>query len=124
MGLLNGDKSPNDIIIEKINNWLSNPPDYYDVATVYDELAVLKRDVVLLRRQIKKAEEEIAQGVEKPRSNEAKIAKIQATRELLDTLASLESRIEFLEMNAKKLEYQKAMFSSSSYALKVRLEIT
>lgn len=124
MGLLNGDKTPDDLIIERINKWLDNPPDFYDVTAVYDTLADLKRQARLLRGDIKRIENEVAQTIDKPRSNEAKLAKIQATEQLEETLTVVEADIEYYEMKAKKLEYARSMFASSTYALKARIEIT
>lgn len=124
MGLLNGDKTPDDIIVERINGWLNNPPDFFDVSAVYDTLADLKRKARTLRGDIKRIENEVAKTVDKPRSNEARIAKVEATEQLEETLTLVEADIEYYEMKAKKLEYMRSMFASSSYALKARLEIT
>lgn len=124
MGLLNGDKSPNDIIVERLNGWLNNPPDFYDVSEVYDKLADLKQRARLTKRQIAKHEAEIDMEEDRPRSNEVKKRKIGATQHLVDGLALLEADIEYYEMKAKKLEYMRSMFASSTYALKARTDIT
>lgn len=124
MGLLNGEKTPNDLIVERLNGWLNNPPDFYDVTAVYDNLANLKKKARLLRGDIKRIENEISKTVDKPRSNEAKLAKLEATEQIEEHLTIIEADIEYYEMKAKKLEYMRSMFASSTYALKARMDIT
>lgn len=124
MSMLNGQKTADDLIVERLNGWLNNPPDFWEVSEVYDNLAEYKRRARLLRRDIARAEDEVALTVDKPRSNDAKKAKLEATAELSDELAKLEADIEYLDTKAKKLEYMRSMFASSTYALKARNDIT
>lgn len=99
----------------KLDFWLENPPDYHDMHTAYTQYGKLRGKITLLKRQIQKTEEVIMEDVEKPRSNEAKKLKINATSEMLDTLSRYEAELAEIESTIKILEFQKTMFNAASY---------
>src|SRR5688572_65546 len=113
-----------DPVMKILREWLTNPPDFWDVNNVYDTLGDLKKRARLLRRRINATEDEIDIEVDKPRSNEVKKRKLEATRAMADELAEVEANIEYGEMQAKKLEFAKTMFQSSGYILKSRTDLT
>lgn len=117
------DRTADDILVERLHTWITESPDYYDVAEVYDRLADLKKQARLLRRDINATETEIDIEVDKPRSTEVKKRKLDATAALVETLAVIEADIEWYEMKAKKYEYMRGMFQSAGYVLKSRAEL-
>lgn len=107
-----------DVVQERINQWLGEIPDYYHVVDSYDTLGKIKEEIILLKRTIAREIENL--DLEKPRSNEAKKRKEEATSHLYDQLAALESQAAALEQRIKKLEYIKSMFSSCTYAARIK----
>jgi hypothetical protein len=121
--MLDGSKTPNELIEDRLNSWLNNPPDYYTVTEVYDRLSELKRRARLYRGDISRIEDEVSIEVDKPRSTEAKKRKLEATAGIVAELVLLEAEIEYYSEQAKKFEYIRGMFASSSFALKTRNDI-
>lgn len=107
----------------KVNDWLDNVPDYYDMTTAYDKLGKLKAQSIRLKREIEKVEEQVAIEADKPRSNETRSKRLQATSLLKDSLADIEAEISIWEMTVKTFEYRKSMFASAAYTTKIRLEV-
>lgn len=102
-------------IKNKLDFWLNNPPDYHDMHDVYTRYGKLRGKITLLKRRIQRTEEIIMEDIEKPRSNEAKKMKINATAQMLDTLAGYESELCELEAEIKILEFQKTMFNAATF---------
>lgn len=107
----------------KVNEWLDNVPDYHDMTECYKHLGVCKSEIILLKREIERAEEQVSIEADKPRSNEARSKRLQATTVLKDKLADCEANVIQWEMHAKSLEYRKSMFASAAYTTKIRLEV-
>jgi len=113
-----GDKAK-DPILEKLDPFLNNVPDYDEVKALYKRQGKLKSDIRLLQRQIAKAIEEIDRIVEKPRSNDAKIMKANAASHLEDKLAELEAALAIVDADVKAMEYFKSMFSAAVFRAKM-----
>jgi len=124
LAFLTDQKTPDQIIHDKLNSWLQNPPDYHTVCTVYDMLGQLRKRARVVKGEIATIERSITAESDKPKSNDVRKKQIVATEELQTELTNLESEIEYYEAQAKKLEYMKAMFSSSTFAMRSKLEIT
>lgn len=78
--------------------WIDNPPDYFESRTRAERLATVKSAIVRLKREIERAEETVIAEQDKPRSNEARIAKNNATSTLRDRLAELQAEESELEV--------------------------
>jgi hypothetical protein len=76
---------------ENVKQWILQLPDYYKTKETFERLAELDAQIILLKREIEKAEDLIVLGDDKPRSNEARKAKILATSDMKDHLAQLEA---------------------------------
>jgi uncharacterized protein (DUF3084 family) len=109
-----------DEIIQKYLQWQKNPPDYHDVCKAFDDLGNVRAQIAIMRREIKKIQEEIDLEIDRPRSNEAKKRKITATSSLEDRLAELEAEEAKAEQRVKKLEYHKAMISNGNWSVKLK----
>jgi hypothetical protein len=107
----------------KVNEWLENVPDYHDMTECYATLGRLKAEIILLKREIERVEEQVSIEADKPRSNETRSKRLQATAILKDKLADCEANISQWEMHAKSLEFHKSMFASAAYTTKIRLEV-
>lgn len=112
MSRLNGTENP---ITSKLEPWLNNIPDYEDMQIMYRSYGKTKAAITRIKRQIQKKEDLVAIDSDKPRSNEAKKAKINATSEMLDTLTELEAELCELEAEIKILEFVKTMFNGATY---------
>lgn len=110
------------IIAQKLNPWLNQPPDYYDTEQAYKELGRLNAAVKRKQREITRAEEQVMEEQTKPRSNEARKAKLHATTTLKDELAVLEQELAIIEADIKLLEFKKSMFSSAIYRTRMMTE--
>lgn len=104
-------------------DWLENPPDYYDMTTAYQRLGELRAQVIKLKREIERIEEQVSIAEERPRSNEARSRRLQATSILKDSLADTEAETAIQEAVIKSLEYRKSMYASVAYTTKLRLEV-
>lgn len=105
------------IIVKKYTDWVENIPEFYETQALFMQLAEYKKLARQLRKEIKQKEDQVITEQDKPRSNEAKIAKIEATKELTDQLADIEAELEKLEVLARFVEIQKTMFQQSSYQI-------
>ena len=107
--------SAGDITRNKLNKWLNNPPDFDDVYQSYKRLGMLKSLIRTKQRAIEDKEDMIGAESDKPRSNDTKLLKLHATKELRDELAAFESEMLELEQHVKWLEYQKTMYNAASF---------
>jgi len=108
----------------KIHEWIDNVPDYYDMTKAYETLGELRAQIIRLKREIERVEEQVSIEAERPRSNEARSRRLQATSIFKDSLADIEAKTAIQETLVKSLEYRKSMFSSAAYTAKLRLEVT
>lgn len=108
----------------RINEWLDNVPDYYDMTKAYEELGNIRAKIILIKREIERVEEQVSIEAERPRSNEARSRRLQATAVLKDSLADAEAKAVIQEALVKTYEYRKSMFASAAYTAKIRLEVT
>lgn len=76
---------------EKLKGWLTNLPDFYKTRELFNKLGELDYEIILLKRQIEEIEEQVIITMDKPRSNETRIARIVRTQELKNKLAQLEA---------------------------------
>lgn len=126
MAFNNGSKDiglAEDFLTKKLFPWIENVPDYYDVTEAYALFGNIKKKIRRKRQEISEAEEEVTLKVDRPRSNEAKVEKLQATKLLKRELAELEATHDELEQKIKYIEYKKSMFSSALYASKMKIDI-
>lgn len=107
----------------RVSDWLENPPDYYDMTNAYQRLGELRARVIKLKREIERVEEQVSIEAERPRSNEARSRRLQATSILKDSLADFEAETAIQETLVKSLEYRKSMYASMAYTTKLRLEV-
>ena len=126
MSLLQQNNGAKQIIEESLTKaldpWMNNVPDFYDMNSAYKELGRLNAAIRRKKRAIEKVEETIAAETDRPRSNEARIIKIQSTAILKDDLCELEAEKEIVESQVKALEFHKTMFNAANY--RTRLELT
>jgi hypothetical protein len=108
---------------DKISDWVTHVPDYYDMTSAYAKFGELKAQIIRIKREIERAEEQVAIQNERPRSNQARAERLQATSLLKDTLADAEAEAAVQEALVKSLEYRKAMFASATYSAKLRFEV-
>ena len=111
----NGSEDVQDTLQKKLEPWINNPPEYETMIEAYKQHGRLKADIIRLKRQIEKAEEQVVIDIDKPRSNEAKKAKLSATSDLRDILAHTEAKLEIIDAEIKALEFMKTMFNASNY---------
>jgi hypothetical protein len=107
----------------RVSDWLENPPDYYDMTATYQRLGELRAKVIKLKREIERIEEQVSIEAERPRSNEARSRRLQATSVLKDSLSDFEAEAAIQETLVKSLEYRKSMYASIAYTTKLRLEV-
>lgn len=107
--------TPGDIIRRKLSRWLDNPPDYDAVKSAYVALGIVRSDIRMVLRDIEKKEDAVVVDSDKPRSNDTRKAKLAATEELKDKLATLEANEKELDTHVKWLEYQKQMYNAASF---------
>ena len=108
-------------LAESLDPWLNNVPDFYDMTRLYKRLGQLNAYIRRKKRAIEKVEETIAAETDKPRSNEARINKIQATAALKDELCDYEAEKEVVEAEIKAMEFHKTMFNAAGYRMKMEL---
>jgi DNA-binding transcriptional regulator GbsR (MarR family) len=115
--------SADNVIAQRLNPWLNGGiPDYYDVQKAYKELGRLQAAVKRKQREISRAEETITAEQDKPRSNDARKAKLHATTALKDELSELEADLAVIEAEVKALEFTRGMFSSAVYRTKLMMD--
>lgn len=107
-----------DAMIERLNPWIKNPPDYTDVSEAYKKRGQLLSKRSKLIRQIDYIEDSIVLESDKPRSTETRVAKLTATKDLRDQLADLDADIAIIDNQIKLYEYHKDMYKVANYQLK------
>ena len=107
------------LLHRKLEPWVNNPPEYQTMIDRYKDHGRIKARIVTLKREIEKVEEAISAEIDKPRSNEAKKAKITATSGLKDSLAELEAELEIVDAEIKALEFMKTMFNAANYRMRL-----
>lgn len=107
-----------DTLLEKLEPWANNPPDYEEMNTTYREYGRLRAAIKRKERQISRAEESVTIDNDKPRSNDAKKAKLNATASLKDELSELEAEYAIVEAEVKALEFLKTMFQAATFRVK------
>ena len=105
-----------------LDTWVTNAPDYYDVTRAYKAYGRLRQMIIQKEREIDRVSEAISIEEDKPRSNGARAKKIERSAVLLDELAELKAEFAAVEAHVKTLEFQKAMFASAAYTIKLRYE--
>lgn len=112
------EETAHDEMIMRLNPWIRNPPDYSDVHETYKRRGRLLATKAKLLREISYTEDKIALEADRPRSNETKVLKLEATKALKDRLAELESEIAIVDNDVKLLEYRLNMYKVANYQLK------
>ena len=112
------------VLAKKLEPWINNPPEYDDMITTYKRAGRLKALIRRKKRDIERAEELVTAEQDKPRSNDAKKAKLNATSSMKDDLADLEAELEVVEMEVKALEFMKTMFNASNYRTRLAEQYT
>lgn len=111
-------------LAKKLEPWINNPPEYIVMIETYKQHGRLKSQIRLKKRDIERAEEQVTAEQDKPRSNDAKKAKLEATAKLKDHLAVLEAELEIIESEVKALEFMKTMFNASNYRTRLAEQYT
>lgn len=111
-------------LAKKLEPWINNPPEYITMINTYKAHGRLKAHIRLKKRDIERAEELVTAEIDKPRSNEAKKAKLEATATLKDELAELEAELEIVDAEVKALEFMKTMFNASNYRTRLAEQYT
>jgi hypothetical protein len=93
------------------------------MTSTYKRLGELRAQVIKLKREIERVEEQVSIEAERPRSNETRSRRLQATTVLKDSLADIEAETAIQETLVKSLEYRKSMYASMAYTTKLRLEV-
>lgn len=104
---------------QKLEVWVNNPPDFDEMHTMYKEFGRLKALIKRKEREITRVEDGITAEIDKPRSNEAKKAKLNATTRLKDDLAELEAEYAIIESEVKALEFMRSMFNAANYRMRL-----
>jgi len=108
----------------KLEPWVNNPPDYTEMKSAYLTQGRYKSAIRLKKREVEKAEDLITGEQERPRSNDAKKAKLLATSTLKDELARLEADLEVIESEIKALEFMKVMFNAANYRTRLSMDFS
>jgi len=122
MGFLNEGDTVSDALHKSLDPWLNSIPDLYDVTESYKEQGRLKAAITRKKRDISRAENIIIVEQDKPRSNEAKKAKLNATSLLEDELSELEAELAVIDAHVKTLEFMKGMLQAATYRAKMSME--
>ena len=109
-------------IAKKLEPWINNPPDYYEMIEAYKEMGRINAAIKRKQREISRAEENVTAEIDRPRSNDAKKAKLAATVTLKDELADLEADFAIVEAQVKALEFMKVMFNASNYRTRLAVD--
>jgi multidrug resistance efflux pump len=112
------------VLQQKLEPWINNPPEYDIMIETYKRQGRLKSQIRIVKRNIERAEELITSEIDRPRSNEAKVKKLNATATLKDQLAEYESELEIIESEVKALEFMKTMFNASNYRTRLAEQYT
>ena len=111
-------------ISKQLEPWVNNPPAYETMIETYKKQGRLKAAIVRLKREIQRIEDQVSVDIDKPRSNEAKKAKLEATAEEKDKLSELEAELEIVDTDVKILEFQKTMFNAANYRMRLQEQYT
>lgn len=111
-----------DPLRDKLEPWMNNPPDYDEMVRLYKEKGRLGASIKRKQREITRAEELVTAEIDRPRSNDAKKAKLNATASLKDELAEMEAELEIIDAEVKAIEFMKTMFTSSNFRSKMMYE--
>lgn len=109
-----------DVLRKKLEPWINNAPEYQVMVDTYKQYGRCKSDIRYKKREIERAEELVIVEVDKPRSNDAKKAKLAATSVLKDELTTLEANLEIIEAEVKALEFMKTMFNASNFRMRLQ----
>lgn len=109
----------NAVIRNKLEHWVNNVPDYYELKEAYTIAANIRKDIIAIKRQIERAEELVAIEENAPRSNDARKRRLQATMQLKDQLAEKEQELEIVEARVKFGEINVRMFNPAMYRKKM-----
>lgn len=107
-------------INKQLEPWINNPPAYEDMVDTYKELGRTKAAIIKQKREIQRIEDQVSIDIDKPRSNEAKKAKLEATSVERDVLAELEARLEIIDADVKILEFKKTMFNAANFRMRLQ----
>lgn len=77
----------------KFDKWLENLPDFEDMRNAAFDIGELESAIIHLKRDIKRADDEVLEVSANPRSNDTRIARNKATSALEDKLAALEGKL-------------------------------
>jgi len=120
----NGDDlSVEDVLLRNLEPWINNPPSYHEMRQMYAEYGRLRAAIRRKQREIDRAEEAVVAEADRPRSNDAKKAKLAATSTLKDELAELEAQLAIVESEVKALEFMKTMFNAANYRTRLTVDI-
>lgn len=119
----NGDRSVEEVLLARLEPWINNPPDYFEMREIYTKYGKLKADIRRKQREIDRAEEEVMRMVDRPRSNEAKLMKNNSTSHLRDQLAELEAELAIVESEVKALEFMKTMFNAANFRTRLTVDL-
>ncbi len=103
----------------KLDPWVNAPPDFYDMTETYKQYGRLKAAEVKKKREIDRVEDDVKMEQERPRSNDAKKAMMQATSKLKDELADLQAELAEVESAVKALEFRKVMFNAANFRMRM-----
>lgn len=106
----------------KLEPWVNNPPDYTEMKVAYLAQGRLNSAIRLKKREIDKAEDMVTGEQDRPRSNDAKKAKLLATSTLKDELAQLEAELAVVDSEIKALEFMKVMFNAANYRTRLSMD--
>ena len=106
-------------IFDKLDPWIRNPPVYEEVVETLHTYGQLQASIKLLKRKIDSAEDAVTCDIDKPRSNDARIARIKSTASLRDKLAELEADFAIIESKLKLIEIQKTMFNAANFRTRI-----
>ena len=119
-------KQPNDatdVLMKRLEVWVNNAPDYFEMRDIYKKYGITRAAITRKKRDIDRTEELITAEIDRPRSNDARKAKLNATAVLKDELAELEADLALIESEVKALEFMKTMFSSANYRTKLQMDL-
>lgn len=109
-------------ITRTLEPWLNNAPSFDDVNQAYKQQGRLTAQIRRKQREIEQIEEAVLFEVDKPRSNAARITKLQKTSQCKDELAELEAQLAEVTADVKILEFRVRMFQSANFRIKNLLD--
>lgn len=109
------DDNVESLLQQKLEPWMNNPPSYDEMIATYKKYGKINAAIKRKQREISKAEEHITSEIDRPRSNDARKAKLIATATMKDELAELEAELAEVESEVKALEFMRSMFNAANY---------